>query len=110
MTQAGEKAVIENAVPYITVLEYGSYPVIPVKHKRTGGGGIRRGNAWIGGNYPPGPRTVRAGGSGPKMAEGNVSRQAPIGMVRITLQELEPEFVFNLEEAIEVALNEEGTL
>ena len=106
--EGSARTVIENDVAHINVLEYGSYPVIPASRKRTKGGGILRGNAYVGGNYKPGPRTIPAPGGTPEMLRpGNVSRQAPRGMVRVTLQEIQPEYVFDLEEAIDRALNTE---
>jgi hypothetical protein len=37
-----------------------------------------------------------------------VSKQAPRGMVRVTLDEIEPEFAFDLEEAVDIALSQAG--
>ncbi len=97
----GLKGVFSNDTPYINVLEFGGYPV---RSAASGQGGFRRGNAVLGG-LPPGPRTQRAPGGDPEMRD-NVSKQAPRGMVRATLQEIEPQFVFDLNEALDEALNE----
>lgn len=95
--RGGLEGVIENDAPYINVLEFGGYPV---RKARSGTrGGFRRGKALLGG-LPPGPRTQRAPGGEPRMRS-NVSRQAPRGMVRITLQEIEPQFLFDLEHALD---------
>ena len=99
--------VIFNTVPYVNVLEYGGYPVIPASRNRTLSGGLVRGRAVLGGGYPPRARTVRAPGGEPSMLAGsNVSRQAPTGMVRVTLIEIQPEYIFNLEEALDRALRD----
>ena len=94
----GERGVFFNDTPYINVIEFGGYPV---RASSAGAslGTLRRGNAVLGG-LPPGPRTQRAPGGQPQMRS-NVSKQAPRGMVRSTLIELEPQFTFDLAEAIE---------
>lgn len=104
----GGSATIENDVPYINVLEHGGYPVQSKKRlKKKPPGSLSRGGAYLGGNYEPGPRTERAGSAEPKMLEGsNISKGAPNGMVRLVLGEIDPEFEFNLEEAIDEALND----
>lgn len=99
------KTVLTNRTDYIWVLERGGYPVIPASKKRSRPGGVRRGRAVLDGDYPPGPRTMVPPGGGIEMLR-NVSRQAPQGMVRKTLRDIEPEFVFNLEEAIDIAFAE----
>lgn len=97
------KRTFVNTVPYINVLEFGGYPVTPARFVRRLPG-IPRGNAVLDGAYPPGPRTQQALGGDPPMTS-NVSRQAPQGMVRKNLAAARPEFLFNLEEAIDRALN-----
>lgn len=92
-----------NDVAYINVLEYGGYPVIPTSRKRSGSGGIRRGKAYLGGDYPPGPNTQLEPGGDPVMRS-NVSRKAPSGMVRKQLEAARPEFLSELDAAIERAL------
>lgn len=77
------------------------------KPKHTPSGAIIRGAARLGGGYPPGVRTQKDGGGDPSMLS-NVSRQAPKGMVRKNLEAIRPEFFFELEEAIDRALNEGG--
>lgn len=97
----GSRGVFFNDVAYINVLEFGGYPV----RAATAGaspGTLRRGKAILGG-LPPGPRTQRAPGGTPKMRS-NVSKQAPRGMVRSTLEELEPQFIFDLNENLDRAL------
>ena len=89
VTGNGQTVEIRNDVPYIRVLEFGGYPT----------------NAP--GQFPPKARTQRAPAGAPTMRS-NVSRQAPQGMVRKTLQAIEPEFQFELEEAIDRTLNEDG--
>lgn len=106
---AGNTVFIENNVDHINVLEYGGYPVIPAWKKRRNPGGLKRGNAFLGGGYPAGPRTVRApSGDPPMLQRSNVSRQAPRGMVRKTLADIQPQYIFDLSEAIDRALNEGG--
>ncbi|HEU01433.1 hypothetical protein LCGC14_0273400 [marine sediment metagenome] len=97
----GQRGVFFNEVPYINVLEFGGYPV---RRASAGAspGTLRRGRAVLGG-LPPGPRTQRAPGGEPPMRS-NVSKQAPRGMVRFTLQEIEPAFLFDLSENIDQAL------
>lgn len=73
---------IANSVPYVRVLEFGGYPVLAP------------------GEFPPGPRTRRAPGGEPAMRS-NVSKQAPRGMLRTVLQDLEPQFLFDVERALE---------
>jgi hypothetical protein len=95
--RGGAVGVFRNTAAHANVLEYGGYPV----RKATSGAqaGFRRGGAVLGG-LPPGPRTQRAPGGDPEMRD-NVSKQAPKGMVRVTLIEIEPQFVFDLNEEIE---------
>lgn len=98
----GLRGVFRNDVPYINVLEFGGYPV----RKATAGaspGTLRRGGAILGG-LPAGRRTQRAPGGAPPMRS-NVTRQAPRGMVRVTLLEIEPQFVADLNESLDEALN-----
>lgn len=99
--KGGQVGVFKNSAPYINVLEFGGYPV----RAATSGAkaGFRRGGAILGG-LPPGPRTQRAPGGDPEMRS-NVSKQAPRGMVRSTLIEIEPQFVFDLNEEIEREFN-----
>lgn len=93
-----------NQTPYINVLEFGGYPVVWERWQRNPvTSAIKRGQAWLGGGYPPGPRTQESLGDDPTMRN-NVSRQAPRGMVRDQLAKAEPEFVFNLEEALDRVL------
>jgi len=105
----GRNGRIYNNVEYINVLELGGYPVTPASHaSRTGG--FRRGKAILGGAPPPDKRdaggrftgtarTQKAPGGEPKMRN-NVSKQAPKGMVRDTLREIQPRFMADLEWAI----------
>lgn len=110
-TDLGKLSIISNSTPYIGVLEFGGYPVVAIGAGGAGGifgggaGGSKliRGKAALGG-FDPGPRTQRAPGGTPKMLS-NVSRQAPSGMVRKVLKDIEPEFVFDLEEALDRALS-----
>lgn len=103
--RAARTVAITNDVEYINVLEHGSYPVRAARNVTDPRGAIRRGAAYLGGHFPPGPRTVRAPGGQPKMlAPGNVSRQAPHGMVRKALGDMQEAYVFDLERAIEEAL------
>ena len=97
----GERGIFFNEVPYINVLEFGGYPV---RRASAGAspGTLRRGAAVLGG-LPPGPRTQRAPGGEPPMRS-NVSKQAPRGMVRDTLIEIEAAFLFDLAENIDRAL------
>lgn len=74
------------------------------KASHTPVGAVVRGGARLGGGYPPGPRTQKDGGGDPPMLS-NVSRQAPKGMVRKQLAAIRPEFLFDLEEAIDKILN-----
>ena len=91
-----------NDVAYINVLEFGPYPVTATK-RTSRSGVIRRGKGSLGGAVPPSVRgtakTQRTPGGRPTMRS-NVSKQAPQGMVRITLQEIEPRFVVDLVDAI----------
>ena len=98
---SGSTGKITNDVDYINVLEFGGYPV---RRASAGAspGTLRRGRAVLGG-LPPGPRTQRAPGGEPPMRS-NVSKQAPRGMVRSTLQEIEAPFLFDLAENIDRAL------
>lgn len=97
----GSTGFIVNNVDYINVLEFGPYPVTPASHTQRRG--LRRGRAVLGGAPPPRgrgtARTTRAPGGQPSMRS-NVSKQAPKGMVRITLQEIEPRFVVDIADAI----------
>lgn len=91
---------VVNRTAYINVLEFGGYPV----RRATGPmppGSFRRGNAYLGG-LPPGPRTMTAP-SGEPPTTSNMSKQAPHGMVRKALGEVEDAFEFDLEEAVERA-------
>lgn len=100
----GEVGILFNDVAYINVLEFGGYPVKPKWHARTNESslGYLFGDALLGG-YPPGPRTQRAPGGDPVMRS-NVSKQAPSGMVRSTLEEIEKQFLFDLSENLDKAL------
>ena len=99
----GERGVFFNEVPYINVLEYGGYPVRPIARASSAAvGAFIRGKAVLGG-LSPGPRTQRSQGGAPIMRN-NVSKQAPQGMVRSTLIELEDQFIFDLQEALDKAL------
>ncbi|KKN14489.1 hypothetical protein LCGC14_0995600 [marine sediment metagenome] len=93
----GTSGRVFNAVDYINVLEFGPYPVTSA-NRTSRSGGIRRGGAILGG-APPARRTQRAPGGEPSMRS-NVSRQAPQGMVRKTLKDIEPRFVADLTDAI----------
>lgn len=106
---SGQKGRIFNNVPYINVLEFGGYPVTPAS--RTRRSGLRRGKAILGGAPPPntrdssgrfqgGARTQKARSSGRAPMRSNVSKQAPVGMVRSTLEELRPRFLSDLTHAI----------
>ena len=86
------KGAFVNRVPYINVLEFGGYPV-------------RKGPTF--GGRPPGPRTMTAPSGDPAM-KSNVSRQAPRGMVRLTLIEIEPQFLADLEEQLQLLINRGG--
>lgn len=102
----GRHGSISNNVAYINVLEFGGYPVTPAKHA-TRKGGFRRGKALLGGAPPPAggrsgrgqARTKRAPGGTPRMRD-NVSKQAPGGMVRWTLEHIQPRFLSDLTDAI----------
>lgn len=105
----GPQVVISSSVPYVNVLEYGGYPVIPASRKRKNSSGTQHGNAFLGGGYPPRARTVMAADGKPAMLSGsNVSRQAPTGMVRVTLEEIRPKYIQDLEDALEKALTDGG--
>ena len=97
----GERGLFVNEVAYINVLEFGGYPVRPISSGASPGTLIR-GKAILGG-LPPGPRTQRAPGGDPDMRS-NVSKQAPRGMVRSTLAELQDQFIFDLGENLDRAL------
>lgn len=105
--EQGLRGVFFNNVAYAAVLEFGGYPV----RKRTATaspGTLIRGKAVLGG-LPPGVRTQRATGFfstlfGAQTMRSNVSKQAPQGMVRSTLIEIEPQFVFDLAENIDRSL------
>lgn len=109
--KGGLEGIVSNDVPYINLLEYGSYPVRPISRASGQGDSIKRGRAYLGGSFPPFKhggevtRTTRAPSSGePKMlSPGNVSKEAPRGMVRLALIEVEPQFVLDLEEALDRA-------
>lgn len=110
--KGGLRGVVYNDVPYINVLEYGSYPVRP-KRTAQSPGALARGNALLGGDFPPGrtrggvTRTRKAPAGEPTMLRpGNVSKQAPQGMVRITLIEIEDRYIFDLNEALDRAFAE----
>jgi len=98
----GANGRIFNNVPYINVLEFGGYPVTPAAH--TSRSGLRRGRAVLGGLPPPSnltgtARTAKAPGGRPSMRN-NVSKQAPRGMVRSTLEDIQPRFLADLTNAI----------
>ena len=100
----GLTGVVTNDAPHINVLEFGSYPVIPLSKKPRLSGALTRGRAQLGGDYPPGRRTTKArSGIVPMLSPGNVSKQAPFGMIRRTLVEIQPQFIFDLGEAIDRA-------
>jgi len=103
----GQEATFSNSTPYINVLEFGGYPIIPASRTPTRSGLQRRGGAFIGGGaYPPGSRRTSAAPSGEPSMTSNVSQAlGRQGMVRVTLTEIEPEFVFDMEEAIDAALS-----
>lgn len=101
LENGGERGVFFNDVPYANVAEFGGWPVRSLA-RAAGPGTLIRGNAVLGG-LPPGPRTQRAPGGEPNMRS-NVSKQAPQGMVRSTLIEIEPQFVFDLAENLDEAL------
>lgn len=89
-----------NTVAQANVAEFGGWPVTALSRSPKLRPGARiRGRAQLGG-HKPGPRTTRAPGGTPSMFS-NVSRQAPQGMVRITLKEIQPVFFFDLDEALE---------
>ena len=90
-----------NNIPYINVLEYGGYPVVPASRAKVKTG-LKRGNAFLGG-HPPKARTQKAPSGSPSMRT-NVSRQAPRGMVRQNLERIQARYAFDLEEAIDRAL------
>ncbi len=100
--------------PHLGVLELGGYPVRARSRVRNiPAGAFIRGKAVLGGR-PPGPRTQRPprvkGLEPPAKPRGralnpNVSKQAPRGMLRITFGEIEPEFVADLEEALDEAFD-----
>lgn len=97
---SGVRGRFVNTAPHANVAEFGGWPVTALsRSKRVRPGAIVRGRAQLGG-HKPGPRTRRAGGGQPTMRS-NVSRQAPRGMVRLTLEEIKPQFLFDLEEALE---------
>ena len=105
---SGEIVVFEilNNVKYITVLEYGSYPVRAVSRARDAKGAIRRGRAYVGGKFKPGKKTKKAPGGEPKMLKpGNVSRQAPRGMIRKALKSSQKRTEKKVESAISSAIN-----
>lgn len=104
----GRNGRIFNNVAYINVLEFGPYPVTPASH--TSRSGLRRGRAVLGGLPPPDKRdaggrftgtarTQKAPGGRPTMRS-NVSKQAPRGMVRSTLEDIQPRFLADLTNAI----------
>lgn len=99
----GSNGRIVNNAPHINVLEFGGYPVTPARRTRRRGG-FRRGRAILGGARPPEKAvgtaaTQRAPGGSPEMRD-NVSKQAPRGMVRSTLEDIQPRFLADLEDAI----------
>jgi len=96
---AGSGRVV-NRTAYINVLEFGGYPVRPARGPMPPGS-FQRGNAYLGG-LPPGPRTMASPGGEPTTTS-NMSKQAPHGMVRKALGEVEEQFEFDLEEAVERA-------
>ena len=99
----GLTAVIENKADYINVLEFGGYPVTALgRSGKLRSGALIRGKAQLGGS-PPGPNTRKAQGGEPTMRS-NVSKQAPRGMARRTMAEAEPVFMFDVAEAIDLAM------
>ena len=89
-----------NTAPQANVAEFGGWPVTALGKKGKLRPGARiRGRAQLGG-HKPGRRTQRAPGGEPQMFS-NVSRQAPQGMVRITLKEIQPAFMFDLDDALD---------
>jgi len=105
----GLTAVLSNSVPYIRVLEFGSYPVRRITRNTQPRGALRRGRAYVGGAFEPGPRTTRAPGGEPEMlSPGNVSRAAPHGMVRKALGEADEQFAFDLGEELDRAMAGDG--
>ena len=116
LENGGLTAILKNDVPYIRVLEYGSYPVRairgtagPSRIRVQQNGAIRRGRAYVGGNFAPGPRTVQApGGDPPMLSPGNVSKAAPHGMLRKAIGEAAELFAFDLAEELDKVLAGEG--
>ena len=97
-TRGGLEGTISSSIPYIAVLEFGGYPVRPLKWDPNGPGFVR-GAGRLGGKMP-GRRTTRAPGGDPKMTS-NVSRQAPKGMVRITFLDTEKQLERDLKELVD---------
>lgn len=106
----GKVVEIFNRVPYAGVLEFGGYPVRAARRARSGG--IPAGRALLGG-LPPGIKTMRPiGGDFDEKAKpggaafnSNVTRQAPQGMMRVSLKEVdERDFAPALEDALQSAL------
>ena len=96
---------ITNNVRYIGVLEYGGYPVRAVSRASQRKGAIRRGRAYLGGDFLPGPDTVGAPGGEPKMLQpGLVSRQAPRGMLRKAVKSSEKKAAQKVESALSSAI------
>ena len=100
----GTVGVFFNDVPYVNVLEFGGYPVTALGRRGTlRPGAFIRGKAQLGG-HAPGKRTQRPPGGKPDM-RANVSKQSPRGMVRSTIIDIEPAFLFELNKALDLALN-----
>lgn len=100
----GQVGRVVNRAPHINVLEFGGYPVRALSRVRDASRGFIRGAAVLGGGFPPGPRTMAVLGGQPPMTN-NISRQAPYGMIRVTLGEVGDQFEFDLGEALEAAWN-----
>lgn len=98
----GKAGRVVNRVPYINVLEFGGYPVRALSRVRDVSRGFVRGNAILGGQFPPGPRTMAVLGGDPPM-NNNISKQAPSGMIRKAIGEIADIFEFDLAEALEAA-------
>ncbi len=97
---SGVKGRFVNDAPQANVAEFGGWPVTALgKGGKLRPGARIRGRAQLGG-HKPGRRTQRAPGGEPTMFS-NVSRQAPQGMVRITLKEIQPAFMFDLDDALD---------
>lgn len=108
----GSQGRIFNDVAYINVLEFGGFPVTALGRSGTlRPGALIRGRAQLGGAPPPKKRdksgkftgtarTQSARGSRKVPMTNNVSKQAPRGMVRAALAEIQPRFLSDLKNAI----------